>query len=113
MRTDRRLVWDLPLRAFHWLFAVSILAARLGDRAYLVGASFTVADILTGHTLLWAKSARLELGSDSLVSYLNALTLRDAFARAREKAYVRLGTPTPNYFGTHESSSPISKRRNS
>src|SRR6266478_4571646 len=27
MRTDRRLVWDLPLRAFHWLFAVSILAA--------------------------------------------------------------------------------------
>ncbi len=31
---DRRLVWDLPLRAFHWLFAASILAswgtAKLG-----------------------------------------------------------------------------------
>jgi cytochrome b len=27
MREDRRLVWDLPLRAFHWLFAGSILAA--------------------------------------------------------------------------------------
>ena len=23
---ERRLVWDLPLRAFHWLFAASILA---------------------------------------------------------------------------------------
>jgi cytochrome b len=27
MQRDRRLVWDLPLRVFHWLFAVSILAA--------------------------------------------------------------------------------------
>jgi cytochrome b len=24
---ERRLVWDLPLRAFHWLFALSILAS--------------------------------------------------------------------------------------
>jgi hypothetical protein len=48
----------------------------------------TVADILAGHILLWAKSARLELGSDSLTRYLNALTTRVAFARAREKAHV-------------------------
>jgi cytochrome b len=27
MPDDRRLVWDLPLRVFHWLFAVSILAS--------------------------------------------------------------------------------------
>jgi cytochrome b len=26
---ERRLVWDLPLRAFHWLFAASILASYL------------------------------------------------------------------------------------
>lgn len=26
---ERRLVWDLPLRAFHWLFALSILASWL------------------------------------------------------------------------------------
>jgi len=26
---ERRLVWDLPLRAFHWLFAASILASWL------------------------------------------------------------------------------------
>ncbi|HTX25211.1 MAG TPA: cytochrome b/b6 domain-containing protein [Steroidobacteraceae bacterium] len=25
--TEKRLVWDLPLRAFHWLFAASILAS--------------------------------------------------------------------------------------
>ncbi len=27
MAEDRRLVWDLPLRLFHWLFATSIFAA--------------------------------------------------------------------------------------
>jgi cytochrome b len=27
MREDGQLVWDLPLRGFHWLFAASILAA--------------------------------------------------------------------------------------
>jgi glutathione S-transferase len=71
-----------------WEFeaAVRILATGLGDRAYLAGASFTVADILAGHTLLWAKSARLELGSDSLARYLTALTTRIAFTRARERA---------------------------
>jgi glutathione S-transferase len=72
-----------------WEFeaAIGILATGLGDRPYLVGASFTVADIVAGHTLLWAKSARLKLVSDSLASYLNALTMRDAFARARERAH--------------------------
>ncbi|PZN33212.1 MAG: cytochrome B [Proteobacteria bacterium] len=29
MNEDKRLVWDLPLRVFHWLFALSLLAAWL------------------------------------------------------------------------------------
>src|SRR6267378_6419285 len=85
---ERRVPAVIDCARWEFEAAVSILAARLGDRAYLVGASFTVADILAGHILLWAKSARLELGSDSLTSYLNALTTRVAFARAREKAHV-------------------------
>ncbi len=71
----------------NWEFgvAVKILATGLSDRLYLVGGSFTVVDIFAGHILLWAKSARQEL-SDILVSYLNSLTMRDAFERARERA---------------------------
>jgi glutathione S-transferase len=70
-----------------WEFgvAVKVLATALGNRHYLVGGSLTVADILAGHTLLWARSARLDLGSDLLMSYLNVITMRDAFARARER----------------------------
>lgn len=72
-----------------WEFEVAekLLAAGLGERPYLVGASFTVPDILAGHTLVWAKSARLEV-PNTLVSYLNSLTTRDAFKRARERAQV-------------------------
>jgi cytochrome b len=32
MAKDKRLVWDLPLRAFHWLLAFSILASYLTAR---------------------------------------------------------------------------------
>ena len=79
-----------------WEFGVAakILAAGLGNRRYLVGGSFTVADILAGHTLLWAKPARLELGSELLGNYLNTLMPRDAFARARERAQALPAVPS-------------------
>ncbi len=35
----------------------------VGDRDYLVGDCLTMADILAGHTLSWAKSAKLNAGS--------------------------------------------------
>ncbi len=91
---ERRVPAVIDCASWEFEAAVKILAAGLGDRAYLVGESFTVADILAGHILLWAKSARLELGSDSLTGYLNALTTRVAFARAREKAHVLPQVPT-------------------
>ena len=91
---ERRIPAVIDCAGWEFEAAIKILATGLGDRAYLAGASLTVADILAGHTLLWATSARLELGSDSLTSYLKALTTRDAFARAREKAHVLSAFPT-------------------
>jgi glutathione S-transferase len=91
---ERRVPAAIDTAIWEFEVAVKILAAELGNRPYLIGESFTVADILAAHVLLWAKSTRLALGSDSLVSYLNALTLRDAFARARERAHVLPAIPT-------------------
>lgn len=68
--------------------ALKILAKGLGDRPYLVGELFTVADILAVHTLLWSKSARLPLGNDKLESYLEALMTRAAWNRARDRTVV-------------------------
>jgi glutathione S-transferase len=72
-----------------WEFriAVKVLATGLGDRPYLVGDCLTVAaDIVAGHTLSWAKSARLALGSEQLERYLDSLLARDAAMRARERS---------------------------
>ncbi len=90
---ERRIPAVIDCAAWEFEAAIKILATGLGDRAYLVGASFTVADILAGHILLWASSARLEVGAESLVRYLNALKMRDAFTRAREKAHVLPALP--------------------
>jgi glutathione S-transferase len=85
---ERRIPAVIDCAAWEFDAAVKVLAAGLGGRAYLVGASFSVADIIAGHTLLWASSARLEVGAEPLVRYLNALKMRNAFARACERAHL-------------------------
>jgi len=69
-----------------WEFGVAarILEAGLIQRSFLAGDSLTVADILAGHTLSWARSARFELSSD-LERYLTPLLARDAARRARDR----------------------------
>ena len=83
---ERRVPAVIETASWEFRTAVKILATGLEDRPYLVSTSFTVADILAGHILLWARSARLSLGSDALESYLEDLLARDALMRARAVA---------------------------
>jgi len=89
---DRRVPGVIDTASWEFGVALKILVSGLRDRPYLVGGSFTVADILAGHVLLWAKSARLEL-ADVLANYLTSLTMRDAFGRARDRAQVSAAYP--------------------
>lgn len=82
---ERRVPAVIETAAWEFRMAVKVLAKGLGDRNYLVGDCLTVADIVAGHTLAWAKSARLALGSDQLERYLERLLARDAVIRARER----------------------------
>jgi len=70
-----------------WEFAVAadLLAGRLGTSAFLCGDTFTVADVLAGHTLLWARSARVTWAAQQLSAYLERLEQRPALLRARKK----------------------------
>lgn len=61
---------------------IKILEAAIEHGPYLVGGAFSVADILAGHVVLWAKSARLPVAK-ALDRYLEDLQKREAFARAR------------------------------
>jgi glutathione S-transferase len=82
---ERRVPAVIETAGWEFGVAVKVLATGLGDREYLVGDCLTVADIVAGHTLSWAKSARLALGNDQLERYLERLLARDAVSRARAR----------------------------
>ncbi len=68
-----------------WEFglAAKVLAKGLGDKEYLVGDRFTMADLMAAQTLMWAKMVKREL-PDSLNSYVGRIKGRPALARAIE-----------------------------
>jgi glutathione S-transferase len=84
--SDRRVPAVIETASWEFRNAVSVLASPLKDRLYLAGTAFSVADILAGHTLLWARSARVPLGSDFPDAYLQRLLARPALTRARAAA---------------------------
>jgi glutathione S-transferase len=74
-----------------WEFGVAakVLAKGLGDREYLVGNRFTMADLMAAQTLMWAKMVKREL-PESLNQYVGRVKTRPALARAIAK-----DSPTP------------------
>ncbi len=58
------------------------LEAVLRDRKYLVGDVFSVADVMVGATLAWARAMRLVDALPSLEGYLSRLRERPAWQRA-------------------------------
>lgn len=67
-----------------WEFARSmqVLADRLGDRQYLMGDTFTVADIVTAHCGTWARNANFVSGQPTVEAYIDRCIARPAYMRA-------------------------------
>ena len=88
MKTSRILVWDLPLRVFHWLLAISFAGAlltaeseRVRDVHVLLG--YTVIGLL-GFRILWgflgtrhARWSSFAYGPKAVLSYLRSLLTRN------------------------------------
>ncbi len=70
-----------------WEFgkAAAVLGKGLAGRDYLVGESFTMADILAAHTLNWARAFKVPHGIRALDDYQERICARAAFSRARER----------------------------
>jgi glutathione S-transferase len=66
---------------WEWERATPVLAGALAGREFLVGDRLSVADILAGHTLAWARANKIPLGSEVLDAYLDRLKARPAFQR--------------------------------
>jgi glutathione S-transferase len=70
-----------------WEFrrAAAVLAEGLQGKEHLVGARFSMADILAAHTLAWAGSAGIQHQSELLDEYLKRQLSRAGFRKAQEK----------------------------
>ncbi len=82
--SERRVPAAIETAGWEFRTSIKLLAAAVEQGRYLVGGRFSVADILAGHIVLWARSARLPTGN-ALDRYVEDLQKRDAFARARSR----------------------------
>jgi glutathione S-transferase len=74
-----------PLEIANFSVAAALLAERLAGREHVLDDGFSGADILAAHTLAWARSARVPLGSPVLESYVDRISTQPALVRARER----------------------------
>ncbi|WP_417626025.1 glutathione S-transferase family protein [Pararhodobacter aggregans] len=57
------------------------LVRRMGDRPFVTGDDFTVADIVLAHCLIWARAAKFEITEPALQDYAKRIAERPAFQR--------------------------------
>ncbi len=62
--------------------AMAAFEARLGDKTYVMGDTFTVPDILLGHLFGWAITAKWDVPSGTVTDYFARVRSRPAFERA-------------------------------
>ncbi len=67
-----------------WEFerAVTAFSQMLGDNEYVTGNLFTVADIVAGHILAWAKGSSVPVNSENVNAYSKRVLARPAYERA-------------------------------
>ena len=77
-----------------WEFsnAAKVLDEAFSQKEFICGSTFSGADILLGHTLAWARSAKVALDSPTLAAYLDRLYARPALTRAREREAAKSST---------------------
>ena len=78
---EHRIPAMLDTASFEFQRAAAVLAGALEGREFLVGDSFTLADIFAGHTLAWARGFAVPLGAPVLDAYLDRMLARPAIAR--------------------------------
>ena len=74
--------------SIRWEFAQNAarLAGRLGDGPFLMGETFTIADIIATHCLDWAERARITSDAPALATYHMRMRDRPAYRRVADMA---------------------------
>ncbi len=81
---DKRVAAMLDTAAWEFARAAGMLATGLGGNTWILGDTFSVADVLLGHTLAWAHACKLELVAPNVQAYAQRVLARPALQRVRE-----------------------------
>lgn len=81
---DKRLPQAIEIGQWEFQQALNIFSQLLGDKPYVLGEEFSVADIVAGHTLSWAQGFKQSIAIDNVAAYAERVLSRLALAKARE-----------------------------
>lgn len=74
-----------PATAYDFARDIKTMDRRLGDKTFLLGETFTAADVFTGYLGGWARGGKFRIESDRVNAYFDRVLSRPALARARER----------------------------
>lgn len=79
-----------------WEFkrVLPVFSSMLGDKEFVCGSMFTMADVIAGHILAWAKGSKLDLTLDGKLEnisvYAQRVLSREAYERAWRKEMAQI-----------------------
>lgn len=82
---DKRVPAVIETAQWEFQKALEIFSQGLDGNKYILGNSFSAADILAGQTLLWARVAKQPVEFQNVKDYADLLLGRDALQRARDR----------------------------
>ncbi len=74
-----------PTAKYEFANAMKTLEARLGDKEFVMGDTFTIPDLLLGHCANWATGAKFDIPEGPVAEYFKRVTSRPAYQRAKDK----------------------------
>ena len=82
---DKRVPAVIETAQWEFQKALNILSKGLEGNKYILGDSFSAADILIGHTLTWARTAKQPVEFQNVTDYAELILGRKALQRARDR----------------------------
>lgn len=82
---EDRVASIIPVAKREFQNALAVLSQGLGDKNFIMGDSFSAADILLGQTLIWAVALKEPVEQGNLCAYVDRLRNREALKRAYDR----------------------------
>lgn len=79
---ERRLPGNQDCARYEFKRAVKIIESHLATREYMVGETFTGADILVAQTLMWAQMVKFPLDAPASLEFIARMKDREGYKRA-------------------------------